>query len=259
MPWVFETRRPLAGVVLAGMLLNAHASAESAPIQIAIESANTAVAVARHRLMSYLQSEGCRADIRFDTEGPDLALVFLPGAAPGASEPILEAVNRNGQRPVPVWVTRSTAGVSDIRELQGRDLATVAGIDPLGGNLALAALRERGISPSPQQIYEAGDYSSALGLLLHNNTHAAVSELGFVQPLLTGNNLVISWQGSPVKAAGWYRQNGWTEHVKVCEQALALSQRSADPQMFSAFPEWVSGFALPGSQDTSSVTFDRSQ
>lgn len=259
MPWVFNSRRTLAGVVLAGMLLTAHASAENAPILIAIESANTALAVAQYRLTSYLQTEGCHADIRFDTEVPGLALVFLPGAAAGDSEPVLEAVNRNGQRPVPVWVTRSTAGVSDIRALQGRDLATVAGTDPLGGKLALAALRERGITPRPEQLYEAGDYSSALGLLLHNNTHAAVSERGFVRPLLTRNNLVVSWQGSPVKAGGWYRQNGWSEHAEVCEQALARSQREADPQMFSAFPEWVSGFALPGSQDTRSETFERSQ
>lgn len=250
MPWVFKSRRTFAGVVLTGMLLTAHASAGEAAILIAIDSANTALAVAQYRLTNYLQAEGCRADIRFDTELPGLALVFLPGAAAGDSEPVLEAVNRNGQRPVPVWVTRSTAGVRDIRELQGRELATVAGIDPLGGDLALAALRERGITPRPEQISEAGDYSSALGLLLHNNTHAAVSELGFVQPLLTGNSLVISWQGNPVKAAGWYRQDGWSEHAAVCEQALVRSQRAADPQMFAAFPEWVSGFAVSGSLDT---------
>ncbi|WP_206668530.1 type 2 periplasmic-binding domain-containing protein [Pseudomonas saliphila] len=250
MPWVFDSRRTFAGVVLAGMGLIAHASAGNAPILIAIESANSALAVAQYRLTSYLQAQGCRANIHFDAEVPGLALAFLPGAAVGDSDPILEAVNRDGQRPVPVWVTRSTAGVRDIRELQGRDLATVAGTDPLGGNLALAALRERGITPRPEQLYEAGDYSSALGLLLHNNTHAAVSELGFVQPLLTGNSLVVSWQGSPVQAGGWYRQNGWSEHAGVCEQALARSQRAADPQMFAAFPEWVSGFALPGSQDT---------
>lgn len=217
---------------------------------IAIETANTAIEVARYRLTEYLQAQGCSADIRWDTGAPGLALAFLPGSAAADSEPILEAVNRDGQRPVPVWVTRRTAGVTDIRQLQGRDLATVAGKDTLGAALALAALSQQGITPQPEQIYQAGDYSSALGLLLHNNTHAAVSELGFVLPLLTANSLVVSWQGNPVQAAGWYRQDGWSADAEVCEQALTRSQQTEDPQMFAAFPEWVFGFALPANQDT---------
>lgn len=254
MPSVYKSRRALPGVVLAGLLFTsftsftlftAHASAENARILIGIESANSAVDIARHRLTGYLQAQGCEASIRFDTEAPGLALAFLPGGAPGDSEAILEAVNRDGQRPVPVWVTRKTAGVKDIRKLQGRDLATVAGKDPLGASLPLAALRQRGITPEPGQIYEAGDYSSALGLLLHNNTHAAVSELAFVQPFLTTNSLVVSWHGKPLKAAGWYRQDGWSQGAEACEQALARRQRVEDPQMFVIFPEWVFGFALP--------------
>lgn len=217
---------------------------------IAIDTASSAVAVARYRLNAYLQAQGCSADIRFDVQAPDLALAFLADGAAGDSVPILEAVNRNGQRPVPVWVTRSTAGVRDIGELQDRDLATIAGKDPVGAQLPLAALSQRGIRPKREQIHEAGDYSSALGLVLHNNTHAAVSELGFVQQFLTSNRLVVSWQGSPVKAAGWYRQAGWSEAAGVCEQALARSQRAEDTQMFSAFPEWVTGFVFSDGQNT---------
>jgi hypothetical protein len=250
---VFESRGSLPGVVLAGVLFTAPASAESARILISIESAASVTEVARYRLTEYLQSLGCKADILFNTKAPGLALAFLPGM-PGNSSPILVAVNRGGQLPVPVLVTRGTAGVRHIRELQGRDLATVAGADPLGSSLPLAALQQQGVTPEPGQLYEAGDYSSALGLLLHNNTHAAVSELGFVKPFLTGNNLVVSWQGEPVKAAGWYRRAGWSRAAKACEQALARKQRSDDPQMFVIFPEWVNGFALPDSQTSEDST-----
>ncbi|PHQ27354.1 hypothetical protein CLH62_07225 [Marinobacter guineae] len=244
---VFESRRALPGAVLAGLLLATAASAEDARILIGIESATSVTDVARYRLTEYLQTQGCEADIRFNTRASGLALAFAPGM-PGNSSPILVAVNRDGQLPVPVWVTRKTAGVRHIRELQGRDLATVAGADPLGASLPLAALQQQGVTPEPGQLYEAGDFSSALGLLLHNNTHAAVSELGFVTPFLAGNNLVVSWQGEPVKAAGWYRRAGWNNGAKACEQALARKQRLDDPQIFVIFPEWVNGFALPDSQ-----------
>ncbi|WP_417567594.1 PhnD/SsuA/transferrin family substrate-binding protein [Marinobacter sp.] len=245
----FELRQAWSGAVLTGLLVTTAASAEDTRILIGIESATSSTAVARYRLTEYLQSQGCEADIRFNAKAPGLALAFLPGM-PGNSSPILVAVNRGGQLPVPVWVTRGTAGVRHIRELQGRDLATVAGTDPLGASLPLAALQQQGVTPKPGQLYEAGDYSSALGLLLHNNTHAAASELGFVKPFLTGNNLVVSWQGEPVKAAGWYRRAGWSRAAKACEQALARKQRSDDPQIFVIFPEWVNGFALPDSQNS---------
>ena len=243
----FESRRALPGILLAGLLFTTPVSAGGARILIGVESATSVTGVARYRLTDYLRTQGCEADVRFNTEAPGLALAFLPGV-PGGAVPILEAVNRDGQLPVPVWVTRGTAGVRHIRELQGRDLATVAGKEPLGASLPLAALRQQGIIPEPGRLYEAGDYRAALGLLLHNNTHAAVSELGFVKPFLTGNNLVVSWRGEPVKAAGWFRQAGWNPAAEACEQALARRQRSDDPQMFVIFPEWVFGFALPDSQ-----------
>lgn len=244
---VFRSGRVLPGVMLAGLLFAAHASARDVQVLLGIESVTDVTNVARYRLTKYLQAEGCEASIRFDVEAPDLALAFQLGT-PKGSAPALEAVNREGRLPVPVWITRKTAGVRHIRELQGRDLATVAGPDPLGEKLPLAALRNVVAMPAPEQLYKAGDYSSALGLLLHNNTHAAVSELGFVKPLLAGNSLVVSWQGEPVQAAGWYRRNGWSRAAEVCEQALANIQREDDPQVFAIFPEWVSGFALPDSQ-----------
>ncbi|HEY9120449.1 MAG TPA: hypothetical protein VIN33_11870 [Marinobacter sp.] len=246
---VFNTWWLLPGVVLAGLAFAAPVSAEETRIAIGIEPATGPATVSRYRLTEYLQSQGCTAQIQVGAKVPGLALAFWSGI-PGDGEPapILEAVNRAGNLPVPVWATRRTAGVRDLSELQGRDLATVAGNDPLGATLPLKVLQEQGIVPKPGQLYEAGDYSSALGLLLHNNTYAAVSELGFVQPFLARNSLVISWQGEPVKAAGWYRQAGWNTSAEVCEQALARLQREDDRQRFAIFPEWVYGFALPDTQ-----------
>jgi len=246
---VFDPPGALAGIVLAGLLVAGCASAAEGKIPIGVDSVTRVTDVARYRLTEYLQNQGCSADIRFDVDVPGLALVFLSARTedPG---PALAAVNRNRQLPVPVWVTRKTAGVRHIRELRGRDLATVAGRDPVGRDLPLAALREQGITPEPEQLYEAGDYSSALGLLLHNNTHGAVSELGFVSPLLAGNNLVVSWRGNRLRSAGWYRRDGWNPSVTACEQALANMQREDDPQVFAIFPEWVTGFALPDSQSS---------
>lgn len=238
----------MLGAMLAGFLATTNAGADSTRVLIGIESASGATTVARHRLTEYLRTQGCEADIRFETSTPGLALVFLPGTPPEtATQPDLDAINRVGQLPVPVWITRRTAGVRDISELEGRDLATVAGGDPLGASLPLAALRKQGITPSSGQLYEAGDYSSALGLLLHNNTYAAVSERGFVRPFLARNSLVVSWSGEPVKAAGWYRQAAWNRKAEACERALTRPRRPDDPQMFAVFPEWVFGFASPDS------------
>lgn len=244
---VSDTRRALPAFALAGLLFAVQASAEDTVVLIGIESATGPATVSRYRLTEYLRTRGCEAEIRVGATDPGLALVFLPGVS-GDAAPILMAINRDGRLPVPVWVTRRTSGVRSLAELQDRDLATVAGSDPLGANLPLAALGKQGITPEPGQLYEAGDYSSALGLLLHNNTHAAVSELGFVRPFLTANSLVVSWQGDPVKAAGWYRRAGWNQSVKACEQALAQIERADDPQMFAIFPAWVYGFARPDSQ-----------
>ncbi|WP_449284471.1 PhnD/SsuA/transferrin family substrate-binding protein [Marinobacter sp. PE14] len=239
--------RIVPGAALAGLLSTVHASDGGARIVIGVESATSVTDVARYRLTEYLLDHGCRADLRFNTEIGDFALAFLSGI-PAGRPPILEAVNRNGQLPVPVWVTRRTAGVRHIRDLQGRDLATVADRDLLGASLPLAELKKQGFIPAAEQLYEAGDYSSALGLLLHNNTHASVSELGFVRPFLDGNNLVVSWQGKPVAAAAWYRQAAWSQAALACEQALLRLQREDDSQIFVIFPEWVFGFALPERQ-----------
>ncbi|PHS49503.1 MAG: hypothetical protein COB05_02120 [Marinobacter sp.] len=239
--------RAASVALLAGLSCAAQADNGDTRIVLGVESATSVTDVAHYRLTEYLREEGCLADLRFNTQIQSLALAFLPVAPEGRS-PILAAVNRNGQLPVPVWVTRRTAGVRHIRDLQGRDLATVAGTDPLGAGLPLAALKEQGFMPGAEQLYEAGDYSSALGLLLHNNTHAAVSELGFVRPFLAGNNLLVSWQGRPIEAAGWYRQAGWGQAAMVCERALLSLQREDDSQTFVIFPEWVFGFALPDKQ-----------
>lgn len=221
------------------------AAGNPSPLAISIESVTEVTAVARHRLTSFLAQAGCSADVRFGEPEQDVVLEYRPGEIGSDNEPVLLATNRNGKRPMPVWVTRRTAGVGSIAELDGRDLATVAGPDPLGSRLALAALAKVGVKPARQQLYEAGDYSSALGLLLHNNTHAAVSEAGFVEPMLEKNGLVVTWAGKPVSAGGWYRGAGWNMSALLCEDALAGLTRSGDRQIFAVFPEWVHGFSRP--------------
>lgn len=227
-------------------VLAAPVHSETGVVVISIESDGRVSEVSRRRLEGYLQAEGCRAQVRFNGDDPATALVFRSGVA-ASGAPVLVAVSRDGGLPVPAWITRRTAGVKAIGELLGRDLSTVAGGDPVGAELPLAALRQAGVVPETGQLYEAGDYSSALGLLLHNNTHASVSELGFVRPLLEKNDLVITWAGEPLTAAGWYRETGWTSDAGTCEQALSRWQRGDDRQAFAAFPEWVNGFAWPDS------------
>ncbi|WP_404364764.1 PhnD/SsuA/transferrin family substrate-binding protein [Marinobacter sp.] len=244
-------RSTLAGALAAGVLGLCAGPAQSGggSILIGIEVNGHVPETARRRLARYLEDERCVAEIHFTGADPEMALVFQPGIPEAGEPPVLLAVNRHGSLPAPAWITRRTAGVRHIAELQGRDLATVAGSrDPLGAMLPLAALEQAGVSPTSDQLYEAGDYSSALALLLHNNAHAAVSELGFVAPFLDKNDLVVTWAGKPVVAAGWYRREGWTEGAAVCELALARIQRGDDRQMFAAFPQWVEGFVWQDSQ-----------
>lgn len=240
-------RGRVALTLVFGMAVSAGSGAAGnpSPLGIRIESVTEVTAVARHRLTSFLAQAGCSADVRFGEPGQDVVLEFRSGETGADNAPVLVATNRKGNRPTPVWVTRRTAGVGSIAELAGRDLATVEGPDPLGSRLALAALAEVGVKPARQQLYEAGDYSSALGLLLHNNTHAAVSEAGFVEPMLKKNGLVVTWAGKPVSAGGWYRGTGWNMPALLCEDALGGLTRSGDRQIFSVFPEWVHGFSRP--------------
>jgi hypothetical protein len=247
----FKLRRatPAGAAALLG-LFGGIAHAGEPAVLIGIEPDGRVAEVAGNRLERYLNTQGCPADIRFTGHEPALALVFRVGS-PGAGEsPVLVAVNPAGSLPQPAWITRRTAGVRGLAELQGRDLATVAGHDPLATGLPLAALRQAGVSPDSGQLYEAGDYSSALGLLLHNNVHAAVSELSFVEPFLDKNGLVVTWSGQPILAAGWYRHSGWTDAATACEQALVRRRRENDRQAFAAFPEWVAGFARYDSQNS---------
>lgn len=241
----------MLGMFMSG---DSGAAGNPSPLGIRIESVTEVTAVARHRLTSFLKQAGCLADVRFGEPEQNVVLEFRPGEVGADDEPVLVATNRQGNRPTPVWVTRRTAGVGSIAELTGRDLATVAGQDPLGSSLALAALAQAGVTPARQQLFEAGDFSSALGLLLHNNTHAAVSEAGFVEPLLEKNGLVVTWAGKPVSAGGWYRGAGWNMSVLLCEDALAGLTRSADHQIFMVFPEWVYGFSRPEGLDSEEVS-----
>ncbi len=52
-----------------------------------------------------------------------------------------------GRDPVPVWVTRRTAGVRTLGELEGRDGILVAGTDPLSGGLHWRPWLPRGVTP----------------------------------------------------------------------------------------------------------------
>ncbi|MDS1311357.1 PhnD/SsuA/transferrin family substrate-binding protein [Marinobacter xiaoshiensis] len=223
-------------------------AAREARVVLTIDSVTQVTDVARYRLGQHLAKQGCQADIRFNRDPDKAALVFsLSGEGnPGAAA--LIANNRDGDWARPVWITRKTAGVRSISELKDRDLATVAGEDPFASKLPLAALGAAGIYPPQEKIYEAGDYSSALSLLLHNNTHAAMSEAGFAGQFLTSRDLEILWLGSPVKTVGWYRGKGWSEQAQNCEEALSRLSRTDDKQAFSVFPEWVHGFARTDNQ-----------
>jgi len=237
----------LCTLVLVGLAApNVTRAAEPMALQVFTEARSTTVA--SNRLQDYLKTAGCQAKLLFNGD-PRGDLIFRPGNTDGTL--LLAAVNRDGKDPVPVWVTRKTAGVSSLAELQGRDVSLIAGDDPLAGALALEALAAQGVSPEPGQIYEAGDFSSALGLLLHNNTHAAVSELGLVRPMLETQGMVITWQGEPVPGAGWYAPESPPENAntRTCLSALIRIERSDDRQIFRIFPEWVSGFRPPESND----------
>jgi len=237
----------LCTLVLVGLAAaNVTRAAEPMALQVFTEARSTTVA--SNRLQDYLKMAGCQAKLLFNGD-PRGDLIFRPGNTDGTL--LLPAVNRDGKDPVPVWVTRKTAGVSSLAELQGRDVSLIAGDEPLAGALALEALAAQGVSPEPGQIYEAGDFSSALGLLLHNNTHAAVSELGLVRPMLETQGMVITWQGEPVPGAGWYAPESLPENAntRTCLSALIRIERSDDRQIFRIFPEWVSGFRPPESND----------
>ncbi len=219
------------------------------PVILQVSTDARSTTVASHRLEHYLKANDCSAKLVFEP-ARKVDLIFRMPGTKTQKAPVLRAVNRNGQNPIPVWVTRKTAGVRSLGELQGRDVSLVAGIDPVGGSLALQALAEQGVNPTRGQRYEAGDFSSALGLLLHNNTHAAVSELGLVTPFLEKQGLTITWQGQPVTGAGWYVTASDAADIPMskCLAALGKLKRSDDRQIFQIFPEWVTGFAAPESQ-----------
>ena len=233
-----------AGTVSAGQF--------SGPVRLEVQTESRSVTVASYRLQRYLDKQNCKAELVFNqaVEGEaqvESDLVYRQDGWEGRLK--LRAVNADGQDPVPVWVTRRTAGVRTLGELEGRDVSLVAGTDPLSGRLALKALAAEGVRPKRGQRYEAGDFSSALGLLLHNNTHAAVSELGLVTPFLESQGLAITWQGEPVSGAGWYAGTDTTNPgLQQCLRALLELKRSDDRQIFNLFPEWVHGFASPDSQ-----------
>jgi len=245
---ILRTHLLVVGVAMASLAPASSLAEDPVILQVFTEARSTVVA--SHRLKRYLEEAGCSAELVFGPK-PNADLVFRPAGYKTTNTPVLRAVNRDGQDPVPVWVTRKTAGVSSLAQLQGRDVSLIAGSDPVGGSLALEALAEHGVEPARGQRYEAGDFSSALGLLLHNNTHAAVSELGLVTPFLENQGLAVTWQGQPVTGAGWYEVPPQAEPdagIADCLMALSKLKRNDDRQIFQIFPEWVSGFAAPESQ-----------
>jgi len=219
------------------------------PVMLLVFTEARSTTVASYRLERHLKETGCQVRLVFEPT-PDAELTFRVSGGGTEHPPALRAVNRHGHNPVPVWVTRKTSGVNSLAELEGREVSLIAGNDPVGGSLALQALAERGVKPARGQRYEAGDFSSALGLLLHNNTHAAASELGLVTPFLENQGLAITWQGQPVTGAGWYTgpDTALSARVTDCLVVLGGLKRSDDRQIFQIFPEWVSGFATPESQ-----------
>ena len=241
--------KPAIGTWLFLMLAsNAGAAQEYGSVRVEVMTEARSTTVASYRLQRYLEARDCEAELLFNRAG-DSDLVYRPDGSDNWR--VLDAVNAFGNYPVPVWVTRKTAGVRSLEELDDRDVSLVAGSDPVSGRLALRALASVGVTPKPGQRYEAGDFNSALGLLLHNNTHASVSELGLVTPFLESQGLAITWQGEPVRGAGWYtnaKTDSANPELQPCLKALLQLKRSDDRQIFNLFPEWVHGFATPDSQ-----------
>ena len=236
----------LAAATLAvGLPVSGGANEQSDPV-LAVETGKANPEVARNRLEKSLREQGCSLRVVFDNDTDDAAMLFRVGTPADEPHPVLIAVNRDLALPRPVWVTRRTAGVRSLSGLVDRDLSIVTGPDPLGAELPLAALARAGIHPAPEQLYGAGDYGSALGLLLHNNTHASVAEAGWLEPLREKNDLVVTWAGKPSVQAGWYRGPRWSSAFASCEQVVAGLRREDDRQKFSVFPGWVFGFLPPG-------------
>ncbi|WP_206074308.1 hypothetical protein [Marinobacter fuscus] len=234
-----------SGWLLAAGLFAAGLTQAGEPLRLNVSTDARSTTVAGYRLHKYLASRNCEVELGFN-QRQAADLVYRPAVTEGRL--VLTALNRVGELPVPVWVTRKTAGVGSLAELEGRGVSLIAGADPLSGSLALAALAQQGVRPDKGQRYEAGDFSSALGLLLHNNTHAAVSELGLVTPFLEAQGLTITWQGAEVSGAGWYAEQPLGSAAgEPCLAALADLKRSDDRQIFIVFPEWVHGFARTGS------------
>ncbi len=231
--------------MLAGAWAAPALADQTVPV-LAVETGKANPAVAGNRLEKSLREGGCPLPVVFNNEPDNAAMIFRAVTLDEKQSPALVAVNRDRALPRPVWVTRRTAGVRSLAELEDRDLSIVTGPDPLGAGLPLAALARVGVQPSRGQLYGAGDYGSALGLLLHNNTHASVAEAGWLEPMREKNDLVVTWAGKPAVQAGWYRGPRWNNDYLPCEQVLAGLSREADKQQFSVFPGWVFGFLPPG-------------
>ncbi|NWO08363.1 MAG: hypothetical protein HLX50_22425 [Alteromonadaceae bacterium] len=250
-------KRGALPAVLALLTMAMPARAEP-DFRLHIETEARSTTVAANRLQDWLASAGCRARLSFTRADGQSAQDSLKANQPAdltfrleatGQDPRLAAVNREGQYPVPVWVTRKTAGVRSLAELDNRDVSLVDSQDPLARRLPLQALAAHGVRPTAGQLYLTGDFSSALGLLLHNNTHAAASELGLVRPMLSSQGLTINWRGAPVRGAGWYGPEMADNRplAKRCIDALPSLRRDYDRQIFRMFPEWVHRFAAPES------------
>lgn len=225
--------------------------AESSRVEVVVALPAPDSQQAIRRLQLALAEQGCEARTDYSDPGyaaPDspTTLTFRYQEREGLAPPAdLIAVNRKGELPVPVWVTRRTAGVRTLAELEDRDLAVVADDDPIGARQPLAALAEAGVRWAPGQIYQTRDFGSAVSLLLHNNTHAAASEQGLVGAYLDNQGLEILWRGEPVRLGGWYRGAEAAVAVDTCLAALQKLDRDSYPQAFRAFPEWIHSFRMP--------------
>jgi hypothetical protein len=235
----------VAAAIVAGSWAVQALADTSVPVLV-VETGKANPEVAGNRLEKSLREGGCSLPVAFNNDPQNAAMVFRAVTPGEGHSPSLIAVNRDRVFPRPVWVTRRTAGVRSLSELADRDLSIVTGPDPLGAELPLAALARAGVHPERGQLYGAGDYGSALGLLLHNNTHASVAEAGWLEPMREKNDLVVTWAGKPAVQAGWYRGPRWNSAFSSCEQVLAGLKREDDRQQFSVFPGWVFGFLPPG-------------
>ncbi|MFE8070372.1 PhnD/SsuA/transferrin family substrate-binding protein [Marinobacteraceae bacterium S3BR75-40.1] len=209
-------------------------------VGLAIEGGPSLAPATRKALIGALAEEHCEARLVTPSEAPELT---FRNVSWHEAQPLLVALNRDDELPTPVWVTRRPLGLDRLTQLADRDLAVLRKDDPVGSHAPLQRLRAAGVAWREDQLFRAGSFSAALGLLLHNNVQAAASEASLLKPLAGRNALSVVDAGPALPVGAWFgAADNANEAVSACLKALTLLDRELQPRAFKAFPEWVRRF-----------------